>query len=95
MSGFEEKMARLRERFLARAEDDRAKLVASATIDDRAELRRLAHGLSGSAAVFGFPDIGLDAQALEEAVDAGADERELRRLCGLLTDRLARETQRA
>ncbi|HEV2078566.1 MAG TPA: Hpt domain-containing protein [Allosphingosinicella sp.] len=94
MTGFEDKMAQLRERFLARAESDRAKLVAAATLDDRAELRRLAHGLSGSAAVFGFPDIGLDAQALEEAVDSDADEGELRRLCALLTDRLARETQR-
>ena len=95
MSAFEQKMAQLRERFLLRAEDERAQLVAAATVGDRAEMRRLAHGLSGSAGVFGFPEIGLHAQALEEAVDRGADEEEIRRLCALLTDRLASETQRA
>ena len=94
MSGFEEKMAQLRQRFLVRAEDERGQLIAAATAGDRSEMRRLAHGLSGSAGVFGFPEIGLDAQALEEAVDAGADEGEIRRLCSILTDALAKATHR-
>lgn len=95
MSDFEERMAQLRERFLERAKDERAQLIAAATVGDRAEMRRLAHGLSGSAGVFGFPEIGLDAQALEEAVDAEAEEEELRRLCAVLTDRLSRANHRA
>ncbi len=95
MSEFEEKMAQLRERFLTRAQEERAQLIAAVAAGDGAELRRLAHGLSGSAGVFGFPEIGLDAQALEEAVDAKAEDGEIRRLCSALTDRLAKETQRA
>lgn len=86
-------MAQLRERFLVRAQDERAQLIAAATRGDRAEMRRLAHGLSGSAGVFGFSEVGLDAQALEEAVDAEADEEEIRRLCLALTDRLAKAPQ--
>jgi len=95
MTGFDERMAQLRKRFVARAQEERAQLIAAATVGDRAEMRRVAHGLSGSAGVFGFPEIGLDAQALEEAVDSEADEGELRRLCSALTDRLHKETQRA
>lgn len=88
MSDFDERMAVLRARFVARAAEQRAQLAAALLAEDRDETRRLAHGLSGSAGVFGFPEISADAQALEEAVDEGADSEALKRLAALLLDRL-------
>ena len=88
MSGFEDKMVQLRARFVIRAGEERAQLAAALEIMDRAEMRRLSHGLSGSAGIFGFPAIGLDAQAVEEAVDEGADDEAVRGLCTVLIERL-------
>ena len=85
---FDQRMAQLRERFVARAQDERAQLIAAIATMERSEIRRLSHGLSGSAGVFGYPEIGHDAQALEEAVDGGADDDELRRLSAKLIDRM-------
>lgn len=88
MSGFDDKMAQLRTRFLERAKDERAQLIAATATMDRAEILRLSHGLSGSAGVFGFPAISLHAQAVEEALDEGADEQEVRLRCASLLERL-------
>lgn len=84
MTGFDEKMAGLRARFVVRAGEDRARLEAALAALDRVELKRLAHGLSGSAGIFGFPQITEEAQALEAALDSEAVDEELRRLSGLL-----------
>ena len=83
---FDERMAQLRVRFLTRAAAERLQLADAAERLDREELRRLAHGIAGSAGVFGFPDIGERARALEEAVDAGCGEAELSSLTVALTD---------
>lgn len=88
MSEFDDRMAQLRARFVARAAEQRAQLVAALLAGDHDEMRRLAHGLSGSAGVFGFPEISADAQALEEAVDEGVEEEALKRLAGTLLERL-------
>jgi HPt (histidine-containing phosphotransfer) domain-containing protein len=89
MSSFEEKMAELRGRFLARAAEERVLLQAALEEMNKGELRRLAHGLSGSAGTFGFAPLSADAQAVEEAVDMGAPDPELQRLGSILLDRLA------
>lgn len=88
MSAFDERMAELRARFVIRAAEQRAQLAAALLASDLEEVRRLAHGLSGSAGVFGFPELSEGAQALEEAVDAGAEDAEVKRLAGALLERL-------
>jgi HPt (histidine-containing phosphotransfer) domain-containing protein len=88
------RMAALRERFRARAADDRASILAARDAGDLAEVGRLAHGLSGSGGVFGFPQLGADAQALENAIDAGAKPEDLAVLCDRLLVRLAQVAQR-
>lgn len=93
MSEFDERMGQLRARFLVRAEDERAQLVAACAAMNRNEIKRLSHGLSGSAGVFGFPAVSLDAQAVEEGVDENAGDAELRALCSTLIDSLARAAQ--
>jgi HPt (histidine-containing phosphotransfer) domain-containing protein len=88
------RMAALRERFRARAADDRASILAARDAGDLAEVGRLAHGLSGSGGVFGFPQLSADAQALENAIDAGAKPEDLAVLCDRLLVRLAQVAQR-
>lgn len=93
MSDFDERMAQLRARFVTRCDDLRGQLVIAAQAMDRNGLRSLAHGLSGTAGVFGFPKISFEAQAVEEGVDQGLEEAELRRLCSILSDSLSRVAQ--
>jgi HPt (histidine-containing phosphotransfer) domain-containing protein len=69
MSQFDERMAKLKLRFATRLEAEKLLLEQALASGDRLEVRRLAHGLSGSAAVFGYPEIGAAGQALEAAVD--------------------------
>ena len=88
MSEFDERMAQLRLRFVARAAEQREQLTAALMAGDRDEVRRLAHGLAGSAGVFGVHQISEDAQAVEEAVDDGAADDELKRLSSKLLGRL-------
>ncbi len=88
MTEFESRMAELRARFVVRAADDRARLVIAIQDQDRAEIRRLAHGLSGTGGVFGFAALSDAAEAVEVGVDEGRDWADLRALCGLLLDAL-------
>lgn len=86
MTGFDERMAGLRAHFRLRIANERARLQTAVDAGDWTEARRLSHGLSGSAGMFGFSAISTAAQALEEAIDAGADGPELRRAAtGLLS----------
>jgi HPt (histidine-containing phosphotransfer) domain-containing protein len=87
------RMAALRERFRVRAADDRATILAARDAGDFAQVARLAHGLSGSGGVFGFPELSADAQAVENAIDAGAKPEEIAALCDRLLVRLAQVTQ--
>jgi HPt (histidine-containing phosphotransfer) domain-containing protein len=87
------RMAALRERFRVRAADDRASILAAHDAGDFAQVGRLAHGLSGSGGVFGFPELSADAQAVENAIDAGAKPEEIAALCDRLLVRLAQVAQ--
>jgi HPt (histidine-containing phosphotransfer) domain-containing protein len=69
MTGMEERMAALRARFVERTRAEREELGAALGRMDLPEIRRLAHGLSGSAGIFGFPEISAAAAGLERAVD--------------------------
>ena len=62
-------MSRLRDRFVERSRADRVALSTAFDADDRGELRRLAHSLSGAGGLFGFPQISARAAELEHAVD--------------------------
>ena len=70
MSQFEERMQALRKRYAERAALDLDALGGAVRTQDWVEVRRIAHGLSGTGAVFGFPEISASGQQLEEAVDA-------------------------
>lgn len=93
MSEFDEKMEQLRTRFRARAGEDRAKLIIALQQGDRETVRHLAHGLSGSGGIFGFPEISQAAEALEDKVDSGAEPPELRVAAAALLNALVRLAQ--
>jgi HPt (histidine-containing phosphotransfer) domain-containing protein len=71
MSQFDDRMAKLKLRFATRLEAEQSLLEQALASGDRAELKRLAHGLSGSAGIFGHPDSGTAAHDLEAAADGG------------------------
>lgn len=93
MSEFDVRMAQLSARFVLRAAAEETTLRQAVQECDWVEARRLAHSLSGSAAMFGFPQVGSAAQALEEAIDNGETEAGLRLLAAALLDRLAAVVQ--
>lgn len=68
-NAFDERMAALRARFIARAAADRAALAEAGQAGDDAEIRRIAHGLAGAAGTFGFPEVSAAALRVEEADD--------------------------
>ena len=82
MSDFDARMGQLRARFLERATAEREQLAAALGAGDLASLERLAHGLSGSAGVFGFSQISRAAQQLEEwLTGGGGGDADVERLC--------------
>ena len=64
-------MVKLKLRFASRIEAERLLLEQALEKGDKAEIKRLAHGLSGSGAVFGYPDLSAGGPKLEAAVDEG------------------------
>jgi CheY-like chemotaxis protein len=74
-------LATLRKLFTNRARDDAAALEKYRTmlLDDegsrsaRARIKEIAHGLAGSGGIFDFPEVSIDAGALEDAVTALID----------------------
>ncbi len=64
-------MARLKHRFVERSRGDREALVNALRDDDRQELRRLAHSLSGAGGIFGFAGISQCAAHLEQGIERG------------------------
>lgn len=89
MSGFDDRMAQLRARFIVRAREDRNALREGGGAGDRARLREIAHSLAGNGGIFGFPEISAAASAIEDALDEDAPAETLDRLCRQLDDRLA------
>lgn len=83
-------MAEFRERFLERSARNAESIGQALAAGDHATIRIVCHGLSGSAGMFGFADVGTLAEAVEQAVDRGAGEDEVRRLSEDLLARLAR-----
>jgi HPt (histidine-containing phosphotransfer) domain-containing protein len=95
LSDMDARMAQLRERFRTRAADDRERIAAALDAGDLREIHRLAHALSGSAGVFGFPQVSEDAAAVENAIDEARPAGEIGALCAQLLRRLAAVAQRA
>ena len=93
MNPFEQRMAEFHARFLQRAGEDAERIAAALADGDFATVRSLCHGLSGNAGMFGFGDLGSQAQAVEEAIDAGEPDARLRALAGVLLGRLAEVAQ--
>jgi hypothetical protein len=74
MTAPEDRLAALRERFLARAADDWARLAEA----DEAMARQIAHRLAGTAGTFGFADISEAAIQLDECAGGAAELARLR-----------------
>ena len=89
MTGFEDRMAALRARFVERAGEDRAVMSAALHAGDHAAMRRIAHSLAGNAGIFGFTEITGAARAIEDALDIDTSGDALCRLCRELDDKLA------
>jgi HPt (histidine-containing phosphotransfer) domain-containing protein len=77
-SDYDARMAQLHIRFVAMAATERDRLdraIAALDTSERdvvlAEIRSIAHGISGIAGTFGFPEAGEAAEALENLVIAG------------------------
>ncbi|HJT41576.1 MAG TPA: hypothetical protein VJ762_14700 [Sphingobium sp.] len=74
MKGADAQLEALRRRFHARARTDSASILVALKERDREKLLYLAHGLAGIAGIFGHAEIGAQAAAVEEGLEAGLDE---------------------
>lgn len=81
-------MEQLRARFRLRAASERDLLTRALNDGDRDEIRRIAHGLAGTAGVFGYGEISRDALMLEEAVDSAESLAKIQMLGAELIARL-------
>ena len=66
-------LAKVRERFVQQAPEERMALATALEADDRASLTQLAHRLKGSAGTFGFDAISAAAARLEHTLREGGD----------------------
>ena len=76
MTGWDEKMGQLRQRFVDRTTADRA-LLGKGPPRDPKELETIAHRINGSAGMFGYAEVGIAAEELEEAIRSGCGEQML------------------
>lgn len=90
MAELDDRMAALRDRFIAQTAKDVERLRAGIAAGERLDVRDICHGLAGRAGMFGFPELGDAARALEEAIDRGDAPEAL----DWLTDRLLAEAER-
>ena len=88
MGDFEDRMAGLRLRFIDRAARDRGAVEAALAQEDRSSLRHLAHGLAGTAGIFGFAAIGQAAQQVEDLLDEDSPWTAISAAGGELVERL-------
>lgn len=86
MADFQARLAALRERFVAQT-GRQAKTMTECVREGRwAEARDICHVLAGGAGMFGFGALGDAAREVEEAVDAGLEEAQLRDLAARLLE---------
>jgi HPt (histidine-containing phosphotransfer) domain-containing protein len=88
VTGMEDRLAQLRQRFLADCAEQAQAIRSAMDAREWMAVRDLCHSLSGRAGMFGFAAVGLAAQRLEERIDEDASEDERRRLAGGLLERL-------
>lgn len=81
-------MEQLRGRFRIRAAGERDLLARALKDRDKEEIRRIAHGLAGTAGVFGYGEISREALLLEEAVDSHESPARIQSLGAKLIARL-------
>lgn len=93
MSAFDERMQQLRKRYAGRAAEDGEALASARASEEWAEVRRIAHGLAGTGAVFGFPKVSATAEQLEEGVDRELPVAELHKLADALAACLSEAAQ--
>ncbi|EQB31880.1 Hpt domain-containing protein [Sphingobium ummariense] len=90
MAEFDDRMAALRDRFIAQTAQDLERLRAGIPARDWIDVRDICHRLSGRGGMFGFPELGDAARALEESIDRGDALQVLDRL----SDQLLAEAER-
>ena len=79
-------LAALRAEFVVRAAGDRAALIDAVAAGDLDRTEQVAHGLAGSAGLFGFNEVGAAALAVDDgfASGRGLDAEEADRLIAAL-----------
>lgn len=77
MDEFERRMEALKARFVERAVGDGLALREARAAGDRVGMRRIAHGLAGNAGLFGQPQLGETASALDDALGTPASDEQL------------------
>jgi HPt (histidine-containing phosphotransfer) domain-containing protein len=70
-----DKMAALRQHFVASIGDQSERIGALLEAGDIDGVRALAHSLAGRSGMFGFPELGEIARAVDEADEAGLPDR--------------------
>ena len=83
MSLDSDKMAALRQRFLASAAEQAERIEALLEAGDLEGVRALAHSLAGRSGMFGFVELGELARDVDEAEAEGLPERARALLAGL------------
>lgn len=81
MTEIDDRMRSLRTRFVAQTLDMIAAVEKSVASRDWPSLVAAAHSLAGRAGMFGFTGLGDAARAAEEAIENGADDDAIERLC--------------
>lgn len=84
MTDIDRRLAELAERFAAQAGDAAASIEGSRARRDWPALSTACHSLAGRAGMFGYPDLGEAARAVEEAIDERADAARIGELTELL-----------
>lgn len=75
MSFDRDKMAALRQRFVASVGEQSERIGALLEVGDIDGVRALAHSLAGRSGMFGFPELGEIARAVDEADEAVLPDR--------------------
>jgi HPt (histidine-containing phosphotransfer) domain-containing protein len=76
MEDIEQKLAELKTKFLALGLQRADALEAALAAGDRDEVKAIAHGISGTAGMFGLTDIGRSAARLEAIIFEGGDPQD-------------------
>jgi len=72
MKGFTERLREVRKRFITRCGERADQLEEAGAAGNRAAIASVAHDIAGTAGIFGFDDLSIEARALDELAKSNA-----------------------